>query len=288
VITAANSFIATPEAITMTGARVVFADCDPSTYTIDIEGVRRAITKRTKAVIPVHLYGLPANMPALASLAEEHGLKIVEDCAQAHGAAIDQQPVGTLGHIGCFSFYPGKNLGAYGDAGAIITNNDEIATKCRMIANHGRIGKYDHQIEGVNSRLDGLQAAILCVKLRHLEDWTEKRRAAAKRYISMLGNTGVELPVVPEGYRHVFHLFVVRVKERKKAMDCLTNAGISTGIHYPIALPHLLAYRYLEIKSDAYPVATNYSGEILSLPVYPELTESQIAFVVENLRAALK
>jgi dTDP-4-amino-4,6-dideoxygalactose transaminase len=284
VITVANSFIATSEAITMTGAKVVFADCDPETYNIDTDQVSRLLTSRTKAIVPVHLYGRPADMLSLTNLASKHGLFIVEDAAQAHGAEINGRRAGAFGHAGCFSFYPGKNLGAYGDGGAIVTNDETLAHKCRMIANHGRISKYDHELEGINSRLDSLQAAILNVKLKHLETWTERRQAAADRYRDLLKDTPVVTPVVTEGSRHVYHLFVVRIKNREAVMRELSNRGIETGIHYPVALPNLMAYRYLGCRPEDFPVATAYSKEILSLPMFPEITENQIQYVCNQAK----
>ncbi|MDD5170688.1 MAG: DegT/DnrJ/EryC1/StrS family aminotransferase, partial [Syntrophales bacterium] len=214
VITVANSFIATPEAITLAGARVVFVDCNEGTYNIDVEKITAAITPRTKAIIPVHLYGNPADMEGIRQIADGHGLFIVEDAAQAHGAEIDGRRTGTFGHAACFSFFPGKNLGAYGDGGAIVTNDDSLAVKCRMIANHGRVQKYDHEFEGMNSRLDGMQAAILSVKLGYLEGWTENRRRNAALYRSLLQDADVGLPLDRSHVRHVYHLFVVRVKQR--------------------------------------------------------------------------
>jgi len=288
VITVANSFIATSEAITMTGAKIAFVDCDPQTYNINVEQVSRALTPRTKAIVPVHLYGQPADMPSLKDLANRHGLFIVEDAAQAHGAEINGQRVGTFGHAGCFSFYPGKNLGAYGDGGAIVTNREELATKCRMISNHGRVRKYDHDFEGVNSRLDALQAAILNVKLKHLERWTEKRRAVARTYKDLLEATSIRMPVEAKGMRHVYHLFVVRVANREIVMTKLKKSGIETGIHYPIALPHLKAYRYLEYGSEDFPVATKYSKEVLSLPMFPELNEDQLQYICHQLMNAVE
>jgi dTDP-4-amino-4,6-dideoxygalactose transaminase len=284
VITVANSFIATSEAITMTGAKVVFADCNPETYNIDAEHVSRLVSPRTKAIVPVHLYGRPADMPSLTSLAGRHGLFIVEDAAQAHGAEINGRRVGALGNAGCFSFYPAKNLGAYGDGGAIVTSDEALATRCRMIANHGRLSKYDHEQEGVNSRLDTLQAAILKAKLKHLETWTERRRAAADCYCDLLKGSPVVTPVVNEGARHVYHLFVVRLKNREAVMRELKNRGIETGIHYPIALPNLMAYRYLGHRPEDFPVATQYSQEILSLPMFPEISKDQHEYVCSQLR----
>ena len=288
VITAANSFIATSEAITMAGAKVVFVDCDPRTYNIDTTKILSAITPRTKAIIPVHLYGQPADLPALQTIAREYGLFLIEDAAQAHGAEFEGKRIGVFGDIACFSFYPGKNLGAYGDGGAIVTNSEGWAMKCRMLGNHGRVKKYDHEFEGVNSRLDGIQAAILSVKLRHLEEWTKKRREIAKIYNELLKNSEVMTPVEAPGVKHIYHLYVVRIPQRDAVQAALKTKGIDTGIHYPIPLPHLQAYRYLGHTSDEFPVTTQYSREILSLPMYPELSKIQIEYVCDQLRNAIK
>lgn len=285
VITVANSFIATSEAITMTGARVVFVDCDPETYNIDVASIEEAITKRTKTILPVHLYGHPAEMESISKIAYNHGLFVIEDAAQAHGAKVGEVRTGCLGHAACFSFYPGKNLGAYGDGGAIVTNDEKLAVNCRMIANHGRVEKYDHDMEGVNSRLDGLQAAVLHTKLGHLEEWTEKRRRNAQTYMQLLKDAEIILPVELPGFRHVYHLFVIRIKNRDAVRAYLDEKGIETGIHYPIVLPNLGAYHYLGHKPQDFPVATQYSQEVLSLPMYPELTEAQIEYVCKHLRA---
>jgi dTDP-4-amino-4,6-dideoxygalactose transaminase len=285
VITAANSFIATAEAITMSGARVVFVDIDPRTFNIDTEKIEAKVSKRTRAIIPVHLYGQPADMDPILTVARKHGLKVVEDAAQAHGATYKGRKVGTIGDAGCFSFYPGKNLGAYGDAGAVVTNDDALAIEARKMANHGRIGKYDHEMEGINSRLDGLQAAILDVKLRHLTIWTERRRENAVLYNTYLKNAKVITPMEIGDVKAVYHLYVVRIESglRNKLQEYLKTNEISTGIHYPIALPNLKAYAYLNAKVDEYPEATKASTEIVSLPMYPELMESQIGFVAANV-----
>jgi dTDP-4-amino-4,6-dideoxygalactose transaminase len=288
VITVANSFIATSEAITLTGARVVFVDCDPETFNIDVKLISDAITPRTKAVVPVHLYGQPADMVEIKKIAEKRALFVVEDAAQAHGAEINGERVGTYGDMVCFSFYPGKNLGAYGDAGAIVTNREDLAGKCRMIANHGRFEKYNHEFEGINSRLDGLQAAILNVKLKHLETWTEKRRKIAAMYEKLLRNSDVITPVEMPGMRHVYHLYVVRVQNREAIQAKLKNKGIMTGVHYPTALPNLPAYAYLAYRPEDFPVSTKYSREILSLPMFPELSNDQIEYVCEQVKLATK
>jgi len=282
VVTAANSFIATSEAITMAGARVVFADVRSDTYNIDPEKIEEKITGNTKAIIPVHLYGQPADMDPIVRIARKHGLKVIEDAAQAHGATYKGRRVGTLADAACFSFYPGKNLGAYGDAGAVVTDDDKLSLKVRMLANHGRVAKYDHEFEGVNSRLDGLQAAILDVKLRHITSWTEMRRANARMYNGLLKETpGLATPVEIKDVNSVYHLYVVRVKgdARNKLQEHLQANGISSGIHYPIALPSLKAYEYLNIRGSDLPEAHRASREILSLPLYPELNEAQIAYV---------
>ena len=289
VLVPANSFIATSEAVTLTGARVAFVDVNPRTYNMDPgrleDYLKKRAKSRPKAVIPVHLYGQPADMDPVLSLADQYGLKVIEDAAQAHGAHYKGRQVGSIGHVACFSFYPGKNLGAYGDGGAIVTNDDEFAIKARMYANHGRIDKYDHQVEGVNSRLDGLQAAILGVKLKHLPEWTEMRRKNAYLYNRYLKDTGLITPAEIDGVKAVYHLYVVRMKKalRNKLQDYLGTKGISTGIHYPIALPNLRAYTYLKHTGEDFPEATEASQEILSLPMYPELTEDQILYISKNI-----
>ncbi|HUL00707.1 MAG TPA: DegT/DnrJ/EryC1/StrS family aminotransferase [Nitrospirota bacterium] len=290
VITVANSFIATSEAITQTGAKVVFVDINPKTYNIDTSKIEEKITSRSKAIIPVHLYGQPADMDPILALAKKHNLKIVEDCAQAHGALYKGRTIGSIGDMACFSFYPGKNLGAYGDAGAIVTNDEALAKNARMFANHGRVDKYDHEMEGINSRLDGLQAAILGVKLKHLDAWSAARRMNAYLYNENLKETDLVTPVELANVKAVYHLYIVRVKKelRQKLQDHLKSKGISTGIHYPIALPNLKAYSYLKHTSSDFPEATKASQEILSLPMYPELSENQIRFVAQEIREFVK
>ncbi len=286
VITVANSFIATSEAITQTGARVVFVDIDPKTYNIDTSRIEKKITSRTKAVIPVHLYGQPADMDPILALAKKHNLKIVEDCAQAHGALYKGRIIGSMGDMACFSFYPGKNLGAYGDAGAIVVNDEALAKNARMFANHGRVDKYDHEMEGINSRLDGLQAAVLGVKLKHLDAWSEARRKNAYLYNENLKGTDLVTPIELANVKAVYHLYIVRVKKemRQKLQDHLKSKGISTGIHYPIALPNLKAYSYLNHNGSDFPEATKASQEVLSLPMYPELSDSQIKYIAQHIK----
>lgn len=285
VLVPANSFIATSEAVSRSGHRVVFCDCDPVTYTISIEDAERRINSNARAIIPVHLYGHPCDMDGILALAGRHGLRVIEDCAQAHGAESRGKKVGGLGDIGTFSFYPGKNLGAYGDAGCIVTNDSVLAKRCRMIANHGRIGKYDHEFEGRNSRLDGLQAAILSVKLRHLDRWIDRRRAVATTYQARLANLShLTLPVESRWARHVWHLFVVRCSQRDDLQAFLTDRGIQNGIHYPVALPKLPAYSYLGQGEE--PLFANKSDlEVLSLPMGEHLSEGDLSHVVETVAA---
>jgi len=306
VITVANSFIATSEAITATGAKVVFVDIDPKTYNIDTNKLEKYLKQRfspqpgtrnqepetmpvPKAIIPVHLYGQPADMDPILDLAKKYNLRVIEDAAQAHGAMYKERVIGSMGDMACFSFYPGKNLGAYGDGGAVVTNSDDWAMKARMIANHGRIGKYDHEIEGVNSRLDGLQAAVLEAKLKHLPSWTAARRRNAYEYNRYLADTALITPVEIADVTAVYHLYVVRVKKelRQGLQEFLESRGISTGIHYPIALPNLQAYAYLGHSPDDFPEATRASHEIVSLPMFPELTESQIMYIAEAVKQGI-
>jgi len=282
VITAANSFIATSEAITMTGAKVIFVDCDNDTYNIDVQKIEKAITKKTKAIIPVHLYGQPTDMDPILEVAQKYSLYIVEDAAQAHGAVYKSRKVGTLAPLACFSFFPGKNLGAYGDAGAIVTDNEELAERARMFANHGRKEKFEHEFEGVNSRLDGLQAAILDVKLKHLEKWIERRRSIARMYDEELKDNVITPAILPD-VRHVYHLYVIRVKNRNKVKEFLAEKEIRTGIHYPIPLPFLKAYSYLEHISADFPVTYSIKDEILSLPIHGDMTDDQVEYVIKQL-----
>jgi dTDP-4-amino-4,6-dideoxygalactose transaminase len=285
IIVPSNSFIASAEAVTRSGHRVVFADFDPQSYTISLQDVEMRIGSKTKAIIAVHLYGHPCDMDGLRELAEKHDLKIIEDCAQAHGAEFKGRRVGALGHIGAFSFYPGKNLGAYGDAGAILTNDDDLAVRCRLIANHGRIDKYNHLMEGRNSRLDGLQAAILGVKLKHLDDWIVRRNSVAQRYFSALRDLpDIELPRIASEVRHAFHLFVIKTLHRDSLQQHLTQCGIETGIHYPIALPKLKAYSYLRQDSE-FMLANTWDQQLLSLPMGEHLSDAEVETVVSAVRS---
>ncbi len=285
VITTAISWISTSETISLTGAKPVFVDVDPRYYTIDCSKIEEKITEKTKAIIPVHLYGQPADIKKIKEICRKHNLNLIEDCAQAHFAKYNNKFVGTFGDAASFSFYPGKNLGAYGDAGAIITNDDDLAVKMRMFANHGALKKHIHFMEGINSRLDGIQAAILNVKLKYIDDWNKKRIDIASRYNELLsGIDEIMVPFIMANARHIFHLYVIRSNKRDELQDYLKQNNISTAIHYPTALPNLPAYSYLNLKPSDFPVATKYEKEILSLPIYPELTEEQILFVVNKIK----
>jgi dTDP-4-amino-4,6-dideoxygalactose transaminase len=287
VITVANTFIATVLAISFSGAKPVLVDCLEDTYEIDPEAVRRAITPRTKAIIPVHLYGQPADMDAVLAIAREHGLLVIEDAAQAHGAMYKGKMCGTFGIVGCFSFYPGKNLGAYGDGGAIVTDDPQIAERVRMLRNYGQPKKYYHDVVGWNSRLDTIQAAILSIKLRHLTAWNEARRAHAEQYKSLLGDAPVRLPSEAPNVRHVYHLYVARVPSRDEVLAKLGERGISCGIHYPVPIHLQKAYAHLGYPRGSFPICEKVAGEILSLPMYPELSYEQIEHVSVALHEAL-
>jgi dTDP-4-amino-4,6-dideoxygalactose transaminase len=286
VVTAVNTFIATAEAIVHAGAKPVFVDVDERTALMRPELVEKAISPRTKAIIPVHLYGQLVEMAPLLAMAKERNLFVVEDACQAHAAIEAGKRAGASGDAGCFSFYPGKNLGAYGDGGAIVCNDDEMADFMRRFANHGRADKFGHDLIGRNSRLDGMQAAILEVKLRHLETWTRERRDRAKRYDQLLsGIRGVTLPFVRSEGAHVFHLYVIRVRDRDGLRKHLEARNIQSGIHYPHPLHLLPAFRELGHREGDFPVAERLAREIVSLPMSPELTEEQqqrVADAVES------
>jgi dTDP-4-amino-4,6-dideoxygalactose transaminase len=276
VVVPANSFIATSEAASRSGLQVVFADVDTRTYVLDPDDVRRRITPRTRAIVAVHLYGHPAPMDELGAIAADHGLVLIEDAAQAHGSELGARRIGSIGTVATFSFYPGKNLGAYGDAGAITTNDPDLARKMRMLANHGRLAKYDHAFEGRNSRLDGLQAAVLTVKLRHLEEWTERRRELAALYRSRLADVGdLVLPVEAPGARHVYHLFVVRTESRDALRRWLKERGVSTGVHYPVALPRLGAYSEHPQHHEGFR-SVPMSDRLLSLPMGDSIRKDEV------------
>lgn len=287
VIVPANTFIGTSEAVSLAGGKPVFADCDPQTYTITPETIKKSLTSRTRGIIPVHLYGNPAPIGELKEFGDSKGLFVLEDAAQAHGATYKEKKTGSFGHAAAFSFYPGKNLGAYGDGGCVATNDPVLANKVRMYANHGRIKKYDHELEGTNSRLDGLQASILSVKLKHLDEWTRKRRRIAGLYTEKLSEMPVVTPVETPGGRHVYHLYVIKVKGREYVKSFLSEKGITTGVHYPDALPGLGAYRHLGFKPEDFPVSSECSQEVLSLPIFTEMTDEQVDYVCKSLEEAI-
>jgi dTDP-4-amino-4,6-dideoxygalactose transaminase len=284
VITASHTFFATAEMLGHLGARPIFVDIDLGTYNIDPDKIEAAITPRTKALLPVHLYGQPAEMDAILEIAAKYGLPVIEDAAQAHGAEYKGRRVGSMGRIACFSFYPGKNLGAYGDAGAVVTDDDELADKVRILRDHGRYEKYEHLTEGWPARMDTLQSAVLRAKLPHLEEWNEARRRHAARYNELLADLDVVRPYEPEHVRAVYHLYVIRVDRRDEVLRELNGRGIGAGIHYPIPLHLQPAYKYLGYKRGDLPLTEEAADQVLSLPMYPELTEEQVQEVVGALR----
>ena len=284
VITSAYSWISSSETISQTGARPVFVDIDEY-FTIDASKIESAITSNTKAIMPVHIHGQMADMAEIMRIANEHDLFIIEDCAQSHFSAVDGRRAGTIGNAGSFSFYPGKNLGAYGDAGCIITNDDDLAIKFRLYSKHGAINKHEHKIEGINSRMDGIQAAILNVKLDHILNWTDQRQINAHHYYSCLeGIPELELPKVRDGVDHTYHLFVIKAKKRDALKDYLKKMGIDTAIHYPVALHNMEAYQYLGYQSNDFPIANENQGFMLSLPMYPELGKEQIEYISKTIK----
>ncbi|HEX6868622.1 MAG TPA: DegT/DnrJ/EryC1/StrS family aminotransferase [Candidatus Limnocylindrales bacterium] len=285
VITASHTFIATAEAVTNAGATPVFADIDPTTYAIDPDHVESLVGPRTKAILPVHLYGQPADMDALMAIAERHRLWVVEDAAQAHGAEIDGRRCGSIGHVACFSFYPGKNLGAYGDAGAVTSSDPALLDRVRRSRDHGRTTKYEHVEVGFAERIDALQAAILGAKLPHLQAWTEARRKHAARYTQLLAGAPVVTPSERAGVRHVYHLYVIRSAHRDALLAHLKTAGVMAGIHYPIPVHRQPAYQSLGYGDVRLPHTERAAAEIVSLPMYPELTDEQIAYVADAVLA---
>ena len=283
VITAANSFIASALGISHAGAKPVLVDVDPFTYTLDVKALERAITRRTKAIIPVHLYGHPAHMGPIRQLADKHGLVVIEDACQAHGARYKGKRAGSFGHAAAFSFYPGKNLGAYGDGGMVVTKDRKIANRLEMLRNYGQKEKYKHLFRGYNRRLDTMQAAILRVKLKYLEKWNAARRWNAKLYQKHLEGSGVVVPGEAGGAESVWHLYVIRTEQRDALKDHLVKKGINAGIHYPVPIHLQPAYQDLGYKRGDFPVTEAYADRILSLPMYPELTDRQIEFVSQTV-----
>jgi dTDP-4-amino-4,6-dideoxygalactose transaminase len=281
VITSTHTFIATVHGIAQTGAKPVLVDCEPEFFNIDVAQIEKAITPRTKAIVPVHLYGQPADMDPILEIARKHKLLVIEDACQAHGAEYKGRRCGSMGDIAAFSFYPGKNLGAYGDGGAIVTTRKDLADKVWLLRNHGQKVKYEHVCRGFNSRLDTMQAAILRVKMRYIEAWNDARRAAAKAYDKALAGAPVKVPKVAAFAKPVFHLYVVRTSRRAKLQAALDGQGISWGIHYPIPIHLQQAYADLGCKKGSFPVAEEATGEILSLPMFPELSAEQIQRVAK-------
>jgi len=281
VIVPSFTFFATAEAVSVLGAAPVFVDVDPISYTVTAAAIEGAITPRTRAVIPVHLYGQAADLDPILELAKKHSLHVIEDAAQAHGAEYKGKRLGGLGSAGCFSFYPSKNLGAYGEAGAIVTSDEELATRLRLLRDHGSTSKYAHAIVGYNFRMEEIQAAVLNVKLPHLTDWNDARRACAARYNSALTNAGVVLPREMDYARHVFHVYAVQSDHRDELQKRLTAAGVQSGVHYPIPIHLQPAYESLSYKRGDLPVTEALAERVLSLPMFPELSEEQIARVAE-------
>jgi dTDP-4-amino-4,6-dideoxygalactose transaminase len=286
VITVPNTFIATAEAISLVGAKPVFVDIDPRTFTLDPSLLETAITSRTKAIIPVHLYGQVADMDPIMAIAGKHGLWVVEDACQAHGAEYKGRRAGSIGHAGCFSFYPGKNLGAWGEAGAVTTNDPALARKMMVFRDHGQESKYNHSIIGWNARMDGIQAAVLRVKLKKLDAYNSARRGRAALYLEAFSGTETVMVEPAADYgSHVYHLFVVRVADRDRLLSQMARGGVACGIHYPNPVHLTKAYEGLGHGVGSFPVTEKYATEILSLPMFPELTDTQIETVVQRLKA---
>jgi dTDP-4-amino-4,6-dideoxygalactose transaminase len=284
VITVPFTFVATVAAICYTGARPVFVDIEPRSFTIDVNQIEAVITSHTKAILPVHLYGQPADMDPILEIARRYGLIVIEDAAQAHGAEYKGRQVGSIGDLGCFSFYPSKNLGAYGEGGMVVTNNPEYARTIRMLRDWGQERKYHHVLKGYNYRMEGMQGAILRVKLRHLDAWTEARRAHAARYDELLAGSGVQTPTVMPYSRHVYYIYAVRVPQRDALQQALQAQGVQTGIHYPIPVHLLEAHADLGYQFGDFPCSEQVAREVLSLPMYPELTEAQLAEVAQGVQ----
>jgi dTDP-4-amino-4,6-dideoxygalactose transaminase len=281
VIVPVNTFFATAEAVSTAGAKPVFLDVDPVSYTIDVPSIEAAITPRTRAIVPVHLYGQAAELDKILAIAKRHGLLVIEDAAQAHGAEYKGRRVGAIGDAGCFSFYPGKNLGAYGEGGALVTNIEEIAHRARLLRDHGSDHKYRHEIIGYNFRLEAIQAAVLAVKLRHLDSWNNLRRAHAARYNALLKDSDLGLPQEVPYAHHVYHIYAVQSAARDNLKSRLTKAGIQTGIHYPIPIHLQPAYASLGYRVGDFPETEKQAERVLSLPMYAELTEVQIQTIAE-------
>ncbi len=279
VITVPNTAVPTISAISFAGARPVLVDITPDTYTIDTKKIEKKITNKTKAILPVHMYGHPSEMEQIMKLAEAYNLRVIEDACQSHGTQYNGKNAGTIGDMGCFSFYPTKNLGAYGDGGIVVTNSEELYNKLIMLRNYGEVSKFTSKIEGFNSRLDEIQAAVLRVKLKHLDTWTNRRREIATLYLQLLYNSNVQLPCERQWAKHVYHLFVIRTNKRDALKGYLQERGVGTQIHYPIPIHMQEAYKKFGYKAGEFPISERNAGEILSLPIYPELTKEEIETV---------
>jgi len=286
VITVPFTFVATVSAIGYTGARPVFVDIEPDYYTLDPSKIEAAITPKTKAIMPVHLYGQPADMDPIMDIARRRGLTVIEDAAQAHGSDYHGRRCGSIAEVAGFSFYPGKNLGAYGEGGAVTTTRADVAATCRTLRDWGQEKRYEHRLKGFNYRMDGIQGAILRVKLRHLEAWTEQRRQVAGWYAAALGPDTVRLPKARPGCRHVYHVYVVRSDDRDALRDALGRQGIQTGIHYPIPVHLQPAHADLGYHAGDFPVAEQVAREVLSLPIFPEMTREQVHTVAAAVAGA--
>jgi dTDP-4-amino-4,6-dideoxygalactose transaminase len=287
VITVPNTFIATTEAISFCGATPVFVDIDEKTYNMNPDLIEAAITPKTRAIIPVHIFGQTADMDPIMKIAGKHNLLVIEDACQSHGSKYKEKRAGSIGDAAAFSFYPGKNLGALGEAGAITTNNLELATKMRMFRDHGQTQKYYHGIIGWNARMDGIQGAVLSVKLKHLESWNEARRKNAHLYNELLSNVdGVITPVEADYAKHVYHIYAIRVQNRDTLIKKLTEKNIACGIHYPVPIHLQEAYSFLGYGKSSFPIAEKCAEEFVSLPMFPELTSKQIEYVSDNVKAA--
>ncbi|MEA3378929.1 MAG: DegT/DnrJ/EryC1/StrS family aminotransferase [Nanoarchaeota archaeon] len=283
VITVPNTFIATAEAISYLGAKIKFVDIDPETMLMDVNKVEETITSKTKAILPVHLFGQMADMKPLLELAKKYNLKIIEDTAQAHGAEYYGRKA-PFHEIATFSFFPAKIMGGFGDAGIVVTKNEDMANKIKLLVNHGRTKKYEHLMEGYNYRLDTIQAAVLRPMLNRLDGWVDKRRGIAKKYNALLKDLPIETPVEKEYNKHAYYMYVIKTENRDELKDFLKEKDISTGIHYPIPLHLQSAYKHLGLKKGDFPVAEECSKKILSLPFFPEMTDEEINYVVENIK----
>ena len=287
VITVSMTFVATTAAILYSGAKPVFVDVDPVSWTMNPALIEAAITPRTKAILPVHLHGLMADMDPIMEIARRHGLVVIEDAAQAHGAEYKGRRAGSIGDMGCFSFYPGKNLGAYGEGGAVITNRADLARRVSLLRDWGQESKYNHVVAGYNFRMDGIQGAVLNVKMDHLESWTEGRRTVATQYDTLLEKLPFARPQAPPHSRHVYHVYAVTLSRRDEALKVLQEGGIGVGIHYPVPVHLQKAYANLGARAGDYPVTERLANEFLSLPIYPELRSDQVAEVVTQLQRAV-